>query len=145
MLHASPSFWNTSCCDKMHCTKCFNSGALLNSSSVLTSWSLGRIRLPWQISWIAICSKLHHIQPAFIPRRLQPNASRVHVFRHSQTPLWSTRASNLVDTAAYSSFSHDTAFLWTRSSRIRHRGQAFLRSLNACLLDMLPNHWRCMP
>ena len=37
-----------------------------------------------------------------------------------------------------------SAFL-TRISRVRHFGQASLRSLSTCLLDLLPNHCQCMP
>ena len=43
-----------------------------------------RQRLREQISRISLCWNLHHIQPAFIPRCLQPEMSRVHVLRQPE-------------------------------------------------------------
>ena len=38
-----------------------------------------------QIRGISLCWNLHHIQPAFIPRCLQPEMSRVHVLRQPES------------------------------------------------------------
>ena len=42
-------------------------------------------RLREQISRISRCSNPHHIQAAFIPRRLQPKMSRAHMFRQPKS------------------------------------------------------------
>ena len=144
-----------------------------------------RQRLREQISQISFCWNLHHIQPAFIPRCLQPEMSRVHVLRQpesltcgvvhhswlshaivtrvlfpkSLSPLWRPRASTPVDTAAYSSLSHDesdTAFclldqnlksppLWTSipplTERLYSRFAAQSLSVYAMILsDRTPIH-----
>ena len=44
-----------------------------------------RQKLREQISRIALCWNLHHIQPAFIPRCLQPEMSHVHVLRQPES------------------------------------------------------------
>ena len=50
-----------------------------------SSMRLKRQRLREQISRISLCCNLHHIQPAFIPRCLQPEMSRVHVLRQPES------------------------------------------------------------
>ena len=71
------------------------------------------------------------------------------LFPKSLSPLWRPRASTPVDTAAYSSLSHDdsdTAFcLLDQNLKSPPLWTSTLHSLNACLHSLLPNHCPCMP